>query len=207
MICNVRSDRYKRVYDLTLLIAVYVLLAPAWAAAWMLIPLLIKLHDGGPVIYSQVRLGKHDRPFRIYKFRSMRVDAEDRTGPVWSRPGDDRITPIGRFLRTSRLDEIPQAVNILRGDMSIVGPRPERPELVERFLLEEPGWALRTAVRPGIASFAMGRAGPNSSVRKRLRYDLFYLERMCPLLDTRIIIECVWAVGMRILQDFNLRGR
>lgn len=201
--CRVRDDRYKRGYDLTLLIAVYILLAPFWLVAWTVIPLLVKLYDGGPVIYSQVRTGRHDRPFRIYKFRSMRVDAEDRTGPVWSTPGDNRVTPVGRFLRTSRLDEIPQAINILRGDMSIVGPRPERPEIVARFVADLPDWSRRTAVRPGIASFAMGRAGPYSSPRKRLRYDLFYLERMCPLLDTFIIIECVFAVLGRIFRDFR----
>ena len=127
---------YQRPYDLTVLALAYVVFLPAWVLAWSVIPLLILLSDGRPVFYRQWRLGRNGRPFLIIKFRTMVRDAEERHGPVWAAVDDPRVTRVGRVLRATRMDEIPQTINILRGDMSVVGPRPERPELAREFNLD-----------------------------------------------------------------------
>ena len=146
--------RYQRAYDLTIILAAGLLLLPVWVALWVAIPLAIRLWDGGPVFYTQARLGRGGRPFRIIKFRTMVRDAEAGVGPVWATVNDPRVTRVGRLLRATELDELPQVVNVLRGEMSLVGPRPERPELAARFEAEIPGFGERLAVRPGIAGLA-----------------------------------------------------
>ena len=140
---------YKRPFDLALLALALVLLAPLWAVLLPAVALAVRLEDGGPALYRQARLGRGGTVFRMLKFRTMGVGAEAETGPVWSAPGDPRVTRVGRVLRAFHLDELPQAVNVLRGEMSLVGPRPERPDLARRIERDVPGFAARLRVRPG----------------------------------------------------------
>jgi lipopolysaccharide/colanic/teichoic acid biosynthesis glycosyltransferase len=150
---------------------------------------LVKLTSRGPALYSQTRLGRDGRPFKIYKIRSMVVDSEA-AGPRWSTEGDPRVTPIGRFLRRSHLDELPQLWNILKGEMSLVGPRPERPEFVQQLELAMPRYRQRLTVRPGVTGLAQVQLPPDtdlSSVRRKLECDLRYIGIMGPWLDLRII--------------------
>ena len=198
--------RYKRAYDLTIILAAGLLLLPVWVALWVAIPLAIRLWDGGPVFYTQARLGRGGRPFRIIKFRTMVRDAEAGVGPVWATVNDPRVTRVGRLLRATELDELPQVVNVLRGEMSLVGPRPERPELAARFEAEIPGFGERLAVRPGIAGLAHVYGDAHTPPRHRLRYDRLYLARMGPGLDTRIILLSLWVVGGRLLGRDRLAG-
>ena len=161
------------------------------------IALGIKLTSKGRVIYSQERVGRDGVVFYCYKFRTMRADAEADTGPTWASDDDPRITPIGRFLRTSRLDEIPQLWNVLRGDMSLVGPRPERPEFVERLKAAIPYYDWRHSVRPGITGWAQIRYRYGSSIedgREKLRYDLFYIKNISPGLDFLIMFDTIKTI-------------
>jgi lipopolysaccharide/colanic/teichoic acid biosynthesis glycosyltransferase len=156
--------------------------------------LLVRLTSRGPMIYAQKRLGQEGRTITIYKIRTMYQDAERETGPVWSRPGDPRVTPIGRVLRWAHLDELPQLLNILRGEMSLVGPRPERPELVGPLEQALPGYRRRLAVRPGLTGLAQVQQGPDtclSTVRRKLKYDLYYVKRFCFWLDVRVLLGTV----------------
>ncbi|MYG25625.1 MAG: sugar transferase, partial [Boseongicola sp. SB0677_bin_26] len=148
------SGAYKRPFDLVLLGLALVLLAPLWAVFVPVVALAVRLEDGGPVLYRQARLGRGGAMFEILKFRTMAVAAEAETGPVWTERGDARITRVGHVLRRFHLDELPQAVNVLRGEMSLVGPRPERPELAARIAREVPGFHARLRVRPGVAGLA-----------------------------------------------------
>jgi Undecaprenyl-phosphate glucose phosphotransferase len=150
--------------------------------------LAIWLEDRGPIFYLQERMGLDGRPFLIYKFRSMRVNAEASTGPVWAIKDDPRRTRIGTFLRHWSLDELPQLWNVLRGDMSIVGPRPERPSFVHEFKHKIPQYMLRHRVKAGITGWAQvhGWRG-NTSIRKRIQYDLYYIENWSLLLDLKIL--------------------
>ncbi len=161
---------------------------------WPLMALAIKIGSPGPVWYTQDRVGLHGRTFRLLKFRTMRVDAEAGTGPVQARIGDRRITGVGRFLRRTRLDELPQLVNVLAGDMSIVGPRPERPHFVGQFLRSVPAYAKRYGVRPGITGLAQVRGTYEISPRHKVRYDLLYLENRSFLLDLKILAMTVGVV-------------
>ena len=158
------------------------------APLWPVIALLIKREDGGPVFYSQVRMGLDGRSFRILKFRSMSLDAEADGKAHWTRNHDPRVTRIGAFLRRTNLDELPQLINILRGDMSLVGPRPEQPEFVERFRNRYPEYMARHRVRAGLTGWAQvnGLRG-DSSIRKRMAADLYYIENWSLALDLRII--------------------
>ncbi len=163
---------------------------------WLLAVVGIALTMPGPVLFSQLRVGEQGRPFTIYKFRSMRVDAE-RDGPQWSRPGDDRVTPFGRFLRRTRIDELPQLWNVLRGDMSLVGPRPERPEFVARLVEQLPYYALRFQVKPGVTGWAQVSFRYGSSVddtRVKLSYDLYYVQERSLLLYVVILLKTVATV-------------
>jgi lipopolysaccharide/colanic/teichoic acid biosynthesis glycosyltransferase len=156
--------------------------------------LLVKMTSRGPAIYPQNRLGHGGRTITIYKIRTMYQDSERDTGPIWSLPGDCRVTPIGRFLRWAHLDELPQLVNILRGEMSLVGPRPERPELVGPIELALPAYPRRLTVRPGLTGLAQVQQGPDTNlftVRRKLNYDLYYLERMSFWLDLRVLLGTV----------------
>ena len=159
------------------------------------------LTSDGPVIYEQERVGRHGRVFTLFKFRSMRPDAEARTGAIWASPqGDPRVTPIGRFLRRSRLDELPQLWNILKGDMSFVGPRPERPPFVERLTWEIPYYGQRHVVRPGLTGWAQVKYTYGASVEDalmKLQYDLFYIKNVSLSLDLFILFSTVKTVVLR----------
>ena len=157
----------------------------------VLLMILVKLTSRGPVIYSQTRLGRYGRPFTIYKFRTMLPDSEATTGPRWSTADDPRITPVGQFLRRMHLDELPQLWNVLRGEMSLVGPRPERPEFVTQLERVIPRYRERLAVRPGVTGLAQVQLPPDSdlnSVRHKLVCDLYYVERLNIWLDLRIVV-------------------
>lgn len=151
----------------------------------------IKLTSPGPIVYKQQRVGQGEKPFYIYKFRTMVADAEARTGPVLATEKDTRITSIGRLLRKSRIDEIPQLINILRGEMSFVGPRPERPFFVEQFKKEIPGYTERFKVKPGVTGLAQINGGYATNVRNKLKYDLIYIYHQSFFLDVQIALKTV----------------
>jgi lipopolysaccharide/colanic/teichoic acid biosynthesis glycosyltransferase len=153
--------------------------------------LLVKLTSRGPVFYSQIRLGAGGRPFRIYKLRTMAHNCEAESGPRWSTKGDPRVTTLGRILRRTHIDELPQLWNILIGDMSLIGPRPERPEMVCTLEKVIPRYRQRMADRPGLTGLAQVQLPPDtdlSSVRAKLAHDLFYLERSGLWFDLRILV-------------------
>jgi sugar transferase (PEP-CTERM system associated) len=161
------------------------------------VALAIKMTSPGALLYHQKRVGKDDTTFYCYKFRTMRADAEADTGPTWAGNEDPRITKVGRFLRMTRLDEIPQLWNVLKGDMSLIGPRPERPEFVEWLKQEIPYYHLRHTVRPGITGWAQIRYKYGSSLedaKEKLRYDLFYIKNMSPGLDALIFFDTVKTI-------------
>lgn len=159
----------------------------------LLAMILIKLESPGPVLYKQERVGKNGKPFTIMKFRSMRVDAE-KSGPVWASTGDDRATRVGRVIRKIRVDEIPQFWNILRGEMSFVGPRPERPHFVSQLALEIPYYDQRHLIAPGLTGWAQIKYPYGASVedaRQKLQYDLYYIKNQSLVLDAIILFETV----------------
>jgi Undecaprenyl-phosphate glucose phosphotransferase len=174
----------KRTVDLVVSSAALAVLSPVFAA----IALEIRREDRGPVFYRQRRMGLDGRPFEILKFRSMVPGAEDESGPTWASPGDPRRTRVGRYLRRWSLDELPQLVNVLRGEMSLVGPRPERPEFVREFKETFPQYMLRHRVRAGMTGWAQvhGWRG-NTSLTKRIEYDLYYIENWTLSLDAKIL--------------------
>ena len=151
----------------------------------------IKIGDPGPVLYSQIRVGRDGKEFKVYKFRTMRVDAEKYSGPMLAQENDPRITKLGRFLRAVRLDELPQIWNVISGDMSIVGPRPERPFFVEQFIKETPEYAYRHNVKPGITGMAQVYGKYNTTAFDKLVYDLMYIEKCNILMDLTIIIQTI----------------
>jgi sugar transferase (PEP-CTERM system associated) len=166
----------------------------------LLVAILQKITSPGPILYYQERVGKDGRVFTIRKFRSMRTDAEQGTGAVWSTAGDPRVTPFGRLLRRTRLDELPQLWNVLRGDMSLVGPRPERPEFVTGLNQQIPYYGQRHAVRPGVTGWAQVRHDYASSVAdslEKLQYDLFYIKNMSIAFDLFIALETIKTVLVR----------
>ena len=166
----------------------------------VVVALAIRASANGPVLYSQTRVGRNGLPFMIYKFRSMRVDAEATSGAVWSVENDPRVTRLGRFLRRTRLDELPQLWNVLRGDMSFVGPRPERPEFVANLEREIPYYGQRHVVRPGITGWAQVRHGYGATVedaQEKLQFDLFYIMHMSFPFDVYIVLETVKTVLVR----------
>jgi exopolysaccharide biosynthesis polyprenyl glycosylphosphotransferase len=163
------------------------------------IALLVRLDDGGPVFFRQERVGRGGRPFLIWKFRTMRVDAEA-DGPVWASPDDRRTTRLGRVLRRSRLDEIPQFLNVLKGEMALVGPRPERPEFIRMLERAVPFYDRRHLMRPGITGWATVRFGYGDSVGDKWRsheYDLYYLKHRSPLLDLEILVRTAVVMLLR----------
>jgi lipopolysaccharide/colanic/teichoic acid biosynthesis glycosyltransferase len=160
----------------------------------LIVCLLIKLEDRGPILFRQTRAGRRGVPFQVYKFRSMRVDAEADSGPKWAEDDDPRITKIGRWIRMLRIDEIPQAWNVLRGDMSFVGPRPERPEFVAQLREVIPYYDYRHGVRPGITGWAQVNFPYGATVddsRQKLEYDLYYLKNFSVLMDLFILVKTV----------------
>ena len=189
---NLRQDPHrgwpclaKRGMDLLVGTAALVLLAPVM----LLLAVAVKLSGAGPVFYRQLRTGLGGRQFGMLKFRSMRVDAESQTGPVWAARGDDRCTPLGRFMRRWSLDELPQLFNVLAGHMSLVGPRPERAVFVEKFRRQIPGYGQRYQVKAGITGWAQvhGWRG-NTSLRHRVQCDLYYISHWSIWLDLQILL-------------------
>jgi lipopolysaccharide/colanic/teichoic acid biosynthesis glycosyltransferase len=177
----------KGVADFLLAVVLLILAAPVI----LVCGLLVRLTSPGPALYTQVRLGQRGRPFRIFKLRTMRTDSETVGGAQWSRPGDPRVTFIGRLLRRTHLDELPQLWNVLKGDMSLVGPRPERPEFVPGLEQALPGYRNRLLVKPGVTGLAQVQLPPDTdvhSVRRKLAYDLHYLARIGVWLDLRLIL-------------------
>lgn len=183
----------KRAFDLLLALTFVIPALPLI----LLAVLLVKMTSRGPVFYSQIRLGRNGQPFRIWKVRTMRVDSE-KNGACWSKPGDPRITRVGKFLRITHIDELPQLWNVLRGDMSLVGPRPERPEFVPSLERALPRYRDRMLVRPGLTGLAQVQLPPDTdleSVRRKLACDLHYVQRVSIWLDVRLVL----ATGFYLL--------
>ena len=183
----------KRLIDLLFSLVVLVAGLPVWIG----LALAVRLTSRGPAIYRQKRVGRKGRSFTMLKFRTMHQDAEAKTGPIWAKKDDPRYTGLGRWLRKMRLDEVPQLWNVLRGDMSLIGPRPERPFFVERFIIDVPLYNRRHRVRPGITGWAQVMWHYDRSlddVRQKLKYDLFYIENMSLRMDFKILFRTVRTV-------------
>jgi Undecaprenyl-phosphate glucose phosphotransferase len=180
-----------------IIIAVFALLIVS--PLMLIIAIAIKLSSPGPIFYTQERMGMDGKLFKIIKFRTMKVDAEKDTGPVWSRPDDERRTKIGVFLRKTSLDELPQFINVLKGDMSIVGPRPERPVFINEFRKKIPNYMLRHKVKAGITGWAQvnGWRG-NTSLEKRIEHDLYYINHWSLSFDIKIIFRTVKKMFMDV---------
>ena len=177
----------KRFLDLSLSSILLLVSSPIF----LIISIIIKLSDNGCVFYHQERLTIHNRIFKILKFRSMIMNAESKNSPQLARKNDDRITPIGRFIRKTRIDELPQLINIFKGDMSFVGPRPERPELVDKYLIDFPEFAYRTRVKAGLTGYAQIMGKYNTSIYDKLKLDLMYIENFSLLLDLKILLATI----------------
>jgi sugar transferase (PEP-CTERM system associated) len=192
-----RATRWmKRTIDLTLSIALGVLSFPAM----VLTTVAIWLESGGPVLYRQERVGENGRAFTLFKFRSMRTDAEKGGTPIWATDGDTRVTRVGLFIRATRLDELPQLWNVVRGDMSFVGPRPERPYFVAELAKEIPFYQQRHAVKPGLTGWAQVKYRYGSSLEdamEKLRYDLYYIKHLSVSFDLTIVFDTVKVVLFR----------
>jgi sugar transferase (PEP-CTERM system associated) len=187
------TETIRRTLDVGLSLIGLTLSAPAMAMA----ALSIKLDSQGPVFFRQARVGKDGKVFMLYKFRSMSVDAEQRTGPVWASENDPRVTRVGRVLRKIRLDETPQMFNVLKGDMSFIGPRPERPVFVNQLKEQIPYYALRLAVKPGITGWAQVKYPYGSTVEdafEKLQYDLYYIKNMSVFLDFLILLKSIQVI-------------
>ena len=182
----------KRLADIVISILALVLLSPVF----LVTAIIVKMTSPGPVFYAQERIGYHGRPFKMHKFRSMYVDAED-GGPALSKDNDPRITPFGRFMRKVRLDEIPQFYNVLKGTMSLVGPRPERQYYIDQIVKRAPEYLLLQRIKPGITSWGQVKYGYASTVDEmveRLRYDLLYLDNMSLTTDLKILVYTVLII-------------
>ena len=186
----------KRVFDLVVALVLLILTAPIMVL--VLIASLIESRFRDPVFYRQVRVGQHGTLFRVYKFRSMAVDAEADGIARWATKNDSRITPLGSFIRKTRLDELPQLINVLRGQMSLVGPRPERPEFVQRLSASIPFYGERHRVKPGITGWAQllfSYGSDEEDARRKLEYDLYYVKHAGLMLDLVILLETVEVVA------------
>lgn len=187
--------RWKAILDRAL---AALLLVPALPVI-VLLGLLVRLTSPGPAVYRQVRVGQGGRKFLMYKIRTMRQDAEAASGPVWTQSHDPRVTRVGRALRRLHLDELPQLLNVLKGEMSLVGPRPERPEFVHVLIESVPGYAARLAVPPGVTGLAQLNLPPDTdllSVQRKLVLDREYIEQAGPLLDLRLAV----CTGFRVFK-------
>ena len=183
----------KRILDVFLAFMGSLICFPIWA----IIGLIIKIDSSGPIFYFQSRSGKDGKLFNIIKFRSMVTDAESNTGPVWSNRDDSRITRVGKILRRLHIDETPQLVNILRGDMSIVGPRPERPFFVEKLKETYPFYSRRLKIRPGVTGWAQINQPFDTNIKdvhQKLKYDFYYIENLNLRLDFHILFRTIWVI-------------
>jgi lipopolysaccharide/colanic/teichoic acid biosynthesis glycosyltransferase len=196
----------KRLLDFSVALVLIVATAPLY----LLAAALVKLTSDGPVVYTQVRVGRGRRLFTIYKIRTMYDDCERLTGPRWSTENDPRVTPVGRFLRRTHLDELPQLWNVLKGEMSLVGPRPERPEFVGRLEKELPRYGERLGVDPGVTGLAQVNLPPDTDhecVRRKLVYDLYYMENRGLWIDLRIIVGTgLFLLGVPFAASSRLLG-
>lgn len=185
--------KIKRMMDIVISSAILIIFSPIW----LLIAAAIKLDSNGPVLYKQQRVGRDGKIFTIYKFRSMIHEAESHTGPRWAERRDPRVTRVGRIIRKPRLDEVPQFFNVLKGEMSLIGPRPERPYFVERFKHQIPFYTRRLKVQPGITGWAQIKGEYDASlenVKTKLHYDLFYLENMSLRMDLKILLNTIYVM-------------
>ena len=189
------NTNYKRPLDIIVILIAHCFppLTLVWLLVWAVIPISIWIQDRGPIFYSQSRIGKDGKVFVIRKFRTMIPNAEATTGIVWSSKDDPRITRIGKVLRWTALDELPQLWNIINGDMTLVGPRSERPELHNEFLKRIPDFDLRLKVRPGLTGLAQIRGSFNIAPEEKLLHDLEYISKMNLLLDIKIIMLSIWS--------------
>jgi sugar transferase (PEP-CTERM system associated) len=190
------EDLRKRLFDIVTATALLILTVPLM----VIVAVLIKWDSSGPVFYGQERVGLRGRTFMLYKFRSMREDAEAAGPPRWATVGDPRITRFGTFIRYTRIDELPQLLNVLRGEMSIIGPRPERPYFVEKLGAAIPLYSVRHYVKPGITGWAQVNAPYGASIedgRQKLRYDLYYIKYRGLLLDLLILLRTIRVVVLR----------
>ncbi len=190
------EQKMKRLIDIVVSATVLILGLPIW----LFVALLIRLETPGSALYSQARTGLRGKPFKIYKFRSMVSDAEKKSGPTWAQKDDMRITRVGKFIRQTRLDEIPQFWNVLRGDMSLIGPRPERPFFVEKLRRKFPLYSRRLRIRPGITGWAQVKGNYDTTienVQQKIQFDLFYLENMSLRMDFKIMLMTVYVVLAR----------
>ena len=187
----------KRILDIFLSLMGIVLSLPVWLTA----AIAIRLDSPGPVFYRQERLGKDGKPFRLIKLRTMVDCAEDRTGPIWADEDDSRMTRVGKFLRRRHLDETPQFINVLLGDMSVIGPRPERGEIIRKIEGLIPLYRNRLHVKPGITGLAQIHRGYDSCIRDvkhKVRYDLLYIHKMCAYLDMKILyLTILWVMQQK----------
>ncbi len=193
----------KRIADVSLAGILLVLTGPVI----LLLALLVRLTSRGPAFYTQTRVGRHGRLFTIYKIRTMVHECESLTGPRWAIPGDPRVTALGQILRRTHLDELPQLVNVLRGEMSLIGPRPERPEFLPQLERSCPNYRQRLAVLPGVTGLAQVQLPADSdlaSVRRKLQYDIYYIQKLCFWLDVRLLLcTALYALGV----SFPVAGR
>src|SRR3989304_8935444 len=195
---NVRNPfvfKVKRIVDVILSLVGLIIAIPLM----IIIVILIKIDSRGPVFYVQERFGINEKPFKLIKFRSMKSDAEEISGPVWATKNDLRISRIGKILRPTKLDEIPQLINVLKGEMTFIGPRPERQHFVENLKKQIPYYALRFTVKPGITGWAQVRYGYGSSVEdalEKLQYDIYYIQNISLLLDLYIFLKTIQVMIM-----------
>lgn len=183
-----RDMLLKRAMDIAISVLVLTLFSPVW----FFVGLLIKTTSAGSMLHTQERVGRGGKVFTLYKFRSMIPNAEEATGPVWAAKNDHRITPIGRILRRTRVDEVPQLLNVLRGDMSLVGPRPERPFFVQKLKREIPIYSKRLSINPGITGWAQVMHKYDScldDVTEKVKFDLYYMENMSLQLDLKVLLK------------------
>ena len=180
----------KRLFDIFVSLIGLILASPLLFS----IAIAIKVFDKGPILYKQKRVGRDEKVFTFYKFTTMRPDAEKKTGPVWAQPHDPRTTGMGRLIRKWNLDELPQLWNVLRGDMSLVGPRPERPHFVEKFRSQIPRYMARHKIKCGITGWAQihGVRG-NTSLEERIKYDIYYMENWTFTMDIEILFITLFA--------------
>lgn len=179
----------KRIFEVSFSVALLIFILPVL----VLTMIAIKLESKGPVFYKQERVGFNGRPFKVIKLRSMRIDAE-KNGPQWAAKHDPRVTRVGRFIRKTRIDEVPQLINVLRGDMSLIGPRPERRVFTEKFAKEIPNFKKRLSVKPGLTGWAQVNGGYDVTPKEKFFMDMYYIQRQSFALDLRILYRTVWVV-------------
>ncbi|MGA8942239.1 MAG: sugar transferase [Thermoactinomyces sp.] len=180
---------FKRGFEIVFSIALLLFTLPVL----VLTMIAIKLESPGPVFYKQERVGLNGKKFNIIKLRSMRMDAE-KNGPQWASRNDPRVTQVGKFIRKTRIDELPQLINILRGDMSLIGPRPERPVFTEQFDKEIPGFKKRLLVKPGLTGWAQVNGGYEATPAEKFELDMYYIRNQSFKIDMQILLRTVWVV-------------